>query len=685
MALSKPAFARRRSGASAGQEAGAAASAGAPVAFWLLLLTAGTPWLRYATAWGPIYPGQWLLVPTLAWALTRGPLALPDGRWKRPPLMPLAVFAGFVLALALLRRQWGTAVTLVPAAAALAAWAWAAYRLGRAGAPLGRFRTAAILFLAASLAVGVLAWLAQFRWPAACVLLNCDAAAPIPDAFRGGWYSNAQYMLALIALLPPVGGAFLESWRAGPRGPAQWLLTLVVAGAGLGLLAGMRWWGFLILALGLLLLGQALAADSQPADRLLLRGLVFFTVFSSIALYGTMSGYGTALLFPPGSARTLGVRHSLPSPVVLSSEAEVTETVQAVNTGSVALSASPERPLRLQALALFTPRSGGESRMAPAGEGSISRDLAPGEATDVTVRLRVPAWMNQGYLSWSAEDETGRSIGLAEGMHQGFRFVNGDYTPLSEGGDDALSALAARARVPALALPAGGPRRSLVEPVLSDAFDTLFFSPLWGQAGPSRPPGQVFDPARPFLLQVLYQYGLIGLGLVGWFLIDLMRRAVQLGFGRRTLAGLGWRLVPVSVPLLALLGLLSGEWGRFHSWWGCVLLGGYVQGVHARVFPQRQGAVGPAGWGQPARRIAAGLRALGAIARRPRRAAAWPRAAARGLRVPARAALFALRVPVALAGWMAPWVLRLRFRRRYRAGGRWKAPAPRRFPNRGRR
>ena len=659
-------FARRRGGGTGGWKSGAPGSGGAPAAFWLLLLTAGAPWLRYVTPWGPLYPGQWLLVPTLAWALTRGPMAPPNGRWERPPLLPLAIFAGFALGLGLLRRQWGMVLTLVPAAAALAAWAWAGYRLGRGDAPVGRFRTAAILFLVASLGVGLLAWLAQSRWPAACVLLNCDPTAPIPYAFRGGWHSNAQYLLALIVLLPPVGGAFLEGWRTGAPNLSHWALTLVVAAAGLGLLAGMRWWGFLILALGLLLLGQALAADSQPADRLLLRGLVFFAVFSPIALYGTVSGYGTALLFAPGSARTLGVRHTLPSPVVLSSEAEVTETVQAVNTGSVALSASPERPIRLRALALFTPRSGGESRMAPAGEGRIARDLAPGEWMDVTVTLRVPPWMNQGYLSWSAEDETGRSIGLAEGKHQGFRFVNADYSSLSESGDDALSALAARARVPALALPAGGPRRNLVEPVLGDAFDTLFFSPLWGQAGMSRAPGQVFDPARPFLLQLLHQYGLIGLGLLGWFFTDLMRRGVQLGFGRRTLAGLSWRLVPVSVPLLALVGLLSGEWGRFHSWWGCVLLGGYLQGVHERVFPQRRGAFAPAGRRLPG----AGL---------------WPAAVAGALRTLARSAQAALQFPVALASWLVRSVLRLKFRRGLRAHGRWQAPPPRRFPNRGRR
>jgi len=47
------------------------------------------------------------------------------------------------------------------------------------------------------------------------------------------------------------------------------------------------------------------------------------------------------------------------------------------------------------------------------------------------------------------------------------------------------------------------------------------------------------------------------------------------------------RLAPVTVLLAAAVGLFSGEPSRFHSWWGCVLLGGFVQGVHERVFPSR--------------------------------------------------------------------------------------------------
>lgn len=601
------AFARTRLLGGRGGWSGAAGAGGAPVGFWLLLLALGSAWLRYPTPWGTLYPAHWLLAPLLAWALWRGPLAQParsawaGGSFEPPPLLPVVAGAGWVLLLTLLRAQWGAALTLILAAAALAPWAWAAYRLGLGGAPMGTFQPAAILFLAATLGVGLFAWWAQDQWPAACVLLNCDPATPIPFAFRGGWTNSAQYLVLLIFLLPPVGGAFLESWRGGSGGAGHWLLTLIVAGAGLGLLAGMRWWGFLILALGLFLLGQALAADRHPADRLLLRGLIFFSLFTPIALYGMVPGYGTALLFPAGSARSVGVRHTLPSPVVLSSEHEVAETVQVVNTGSVALSASADHPLRLLALVLFTPRSGGDSRMAAAGDARIVRDLAPGEAVNVTVPIRVPAWVSQGYLSWAAEDDSGRPIRLAEALHQGFRFVNGDYTSLSDGEDNTLSALAARARNSAAPLspafggtgpsagtgPLAGTRRSLIEPVLSDAFDTIFFSPVWGQTGAGQPFGQVFDPARPFLLQVLHQYGLIGLGLLAWFFAGLLRRAIHLGFSRRSAPSLTWRLVPVSVLLLAAVGLMSGELGRFHSWWGCVLLGGFVQGVHERVFPAR--------------------------------------------------------------------------------------------------
>jgi hypothetical protein len=562
------------------------------------VLSLGAPWLRLLTAWGPVYPGQWLLVPALAWALWRGPLARPRRHWERPPLLPLALFAAFVGALALLRGQWTVLLAWAPACAALAVWAYAAYRLGLRGAPLDTFVSAAIVFLGTSVIVGVLAWLAQAYWPAACVAFDCDPAAPLPFPFRGGWIGSAQYLLALVFLLPPVGGAFVESWREGAGGAQHWVLTAVVAAAGLGLLAGMRWWGFIVLALGLVLLAQALAPDRRPADGLLLRGLAFFTVFAPLALYGLVPGYGTALLFQPGSARALGVRHSLPNPAVLSSERAVPVPVQVVNAGTVALRASPQRPLRLRAVVLFTPRSGGESRMAEAGEARLTAELAPGAAAEAIVAVQVPPWIRQGYLSWAAEDDAGRPIGLAEGLHQGFRFVNADFTSLDDGGDNTLAALAARARAaaaPGMAVPTGGARRSLLEPVLGDALDSLFFSPVWGQAGSARLAGQVFDPARPFFLQVLHQYGLTGLGLLAWFFSATLRRAVQLGFGRRGGAALPWRLVPVAVLLWAAMTLLSGEPARFHSWWGCVLLGAFVQGVHERVVPPRA-PLGPPRW-----------------------------------------------------------------------------------------
>jgi hypothetical protein len=632
-------FASARSAGSAGLRGGA------PAGFWWAVLFLGAPWLRVLTPFGPVYPGQWVGVPLLAWALWRGALVRPDRRWERPPLLPLALFAAFALLLALLRGQGSVALGLALASAALAVWAYAAYRLGLGGAPMGSFIPASILFLGTSLIAGGLAWLAQSDWPALCVALDCDPAAPVPFAFQGGWISSAQYLLALIFLLPPVGGAFLESWREGPAGAQHWVLTAIVAGAGLGLLAGMRWWGFLVLALGLILLGQALVPDRHPADRLLVRGLIFFTVFASIALYGLVPGYGTALVFQPGTARALGVKHTLPNPAVLSSDHAVPVPVQLVNAGTVALSASRDRPLRLKAMALFTPRSGGESRMAEAGDALLVSDLAPGDAAEVTVAVEVPPWIQQGYLSWMAEDDAGRPIGLADTLDRGFRFVNADFTSLAEGGDNTLSALAARARAAAgMALPSAtaerlsrgadnAGRRGLVEPALSDAFDTLFFSPLWGQAGSARLGGQVFDPARPFFLQVLHRYGLIGLGLVAWFFTGLFRRAARLGFGRRGGAPLMWRLVPVTVLLVAAVGLLSGEPARFHSWWGCVLLGGFVQGVHDRVFPPRAA-------GLPPRWLAGPLRVSGRVARAAARIVRGPPGMGYGL---ARGALALLR------------------------------------------
>ncbi|MFI5400678.1 MAG: hypothetical protein ACHQZQ_06480 [SAR324 cluster bacterium] len=584
MPLTRTRFASARSAGSMGTRGGA------PAAFWWAVLALSGPWLRVLTPWGPVYPGQWLCVPLAAWALWRGALVQPERRWERPPLAPLAAFATFVALLALLRGQGSAALATVLASAALAVWAYAAYRLGLQGASIATFVPAAVFFLGTSLIAGGLAWLAQADWPAACILGSCDPAAPIPFAFQGGWLSPAQYLLALIFLLPPVGGAFLESWREGASGAQHWVLTAIVAGAGLGLLAGMRWWGFVVLALGLILLVQVLLPDRHPADRLLVRGLIFFTAFAPIALYGLVPGYGTALLFQPGSARALGIKHTLPDPAELSSDHAVRVPVRLVNAGTVALGASRDRPLRLKAMVLFTPRSGGESRMAEAGAARLFRDLAPGDAAEVTVAVEVPPWIQQGYVSWLAEDGAGRPILLTDALDQGFRFVNGDFTSLDHGGDNTLAALAARARAaPGMAIPSAGTRRGGVESALSDAFDTLFFSPLWGQAGGAQPAGQVFDPARPFFLQVLHRYGLIGVGLLVWFWSDLFRRATRLGFGRRGGAPLRWRLVPVTALLVPVVGLLSGEPSRFHSWWGCVLLGGFVQGVHERVFPPRAG------------------------------------------------------------------------------------------------
>jgi hypothetical protein len=599
---------------------------GAPTAFWLAVLALGSPWIRVFTPWGAIYPGQWLLVPILVWALWRGPLVNPGGMGQGgarnlPPLMPLVLLGAWIGGVGLLRGQWGVVMTILLSAAALAVWAWAAYRLGRDAAPMGSFAPASFGFLALSLLAGLASWAAQAYLPQACRIWSCEAAAPVPFAFQGGWISPGQYLVALIFLLPPVGGLVVEGWRQGPARQSQeiWAhaaLALVLAAAGLGALAGMRWWGFGVLGFGWLLVGQALAAEPHPADRLLMRGLAFFLVLAALALYGMVPGYRATLVNQPGGARVLGVRHTLGSPVVLSSEHAMDVPVTLVNAGSIEVDASPTQPVRLQAKILFTPRSGGESHLAPAGSGHLLRNLAPGDTQTLTVSIQVPAWIAQGYLSWAVEDDSGRSIPLAQDVQEGFRFVNGEYSSLAESGDNTLTALAARARavaalVPPAANPQGlssGARRNLIEPILSDAFDTLFFSPIWGQSGPPRPPGQVFEPSRSLVLQVLHRYGLVGLGLLAWFFLDLMRRSVRLGFGRSFSAGLAWRFVPVSVLLLACMAIFSGEPARFHSVWGCVLLGGFVQGVYERRYPPRGSSRAPSF--APGRMLVGALQAL---------------------------------------------------------------------------
>ncbi len=575
----------------------------APPWAWALVLAAASPWLRVRWGLATIYPGHLALSGWLAWSLLRhGFFRAAAQAGSLLPLRAAAVGVAYVALASVLRGQWLTAAVALGAGLANLGWGWAAFALGRFGrVPLG-FQGGALLFLLAGLVVGTGQWAAQAWWPQGCAALNCDPLTPPPYAFTAGWNSSGQYLIALALLLPLAGEPLLAAWRSRNPSTERWALLAVGAAAGLGLLAGTRWWGLLVVGAGIVLLGQILLLDWQPSDRLLLRGLVFLTLFGAVALYGMVPGYLAGMVYPEGRARALAIVPAGSAvsgsavgdsgsggalPTALSSEQEAALPVSVTNSGSYALGATADQPAHIKALLLYTPRAGGETRVSPAGEALLSAPLPPGATARLVVPLRVPPWVSQGYLVWSAEDHGGQPLVVVEEASRGLRFVNVDYTALDKPTENPLTALARRARdfqaltqAPAAvnALRPGGPS-------ITDALETLFFSPIWGQA-PRESRSLPVDPRTPLLFQLLGRYGLLGLGLLVWFWLDLFRRSYHLAFGRRAGAGrMAWRLVPACVLLLGMVALFSGALGDYHSLWGCFLLSGFVQGVHARVYP----------------------------------------------------------------------------------------------------
>jgi hypothetical protein len=549
---------------------------------WALLLALAAPWVRIPAGAALLYPGHLVLSVWLGWGLLR--LGWPSLR-ANAPLKPALALALFMLVCSLLRAQWAAAGLVLAGGAAVYVWGWAAFEVGR-NPPPRHFATGAMLFLVPALAVEPVFWALQTYWPGACGWLNCAAAPGAPYPFRGGWVSQGQYLVMLILLLPYGGELLLLAFRGRGGAARRAFIVALTAAAGLGLLAGARWWVFAEVALGLLLLAWVLRADHHPADRLLLRGLAFCAVFGAVVLYGILPGYLGLLVTSGADARALGVVIARAG-AGLSSERVTPLPVRVVNTGWTPLRASERAPIRVEALLVFTPRTG-ETRTHIAGEGWLRQVLEPGEGADLTVPVRLPPWVNSGYLTWLVQDFGGASIPLAAGMERGFRFSNAGFYGLDFAAENHLTALAARARALAHREPAAAAsmRSPAIESLLGDAIDTLFFAPLWGHGPVLRPHPFPFDPARSLFLQLLHEYGLIGLGLGLWFYADLFRRSYQIAFTRhRGAVHLGWRLVPVAALLLAALGLFSGEAGRYHSLWGGFLLSGFVEGTYARLYP----------------------------------------------------------------------------------------------------
>ncbi len=550
---------------------------------WLAVLAAASPWVRVALGPVTLHPLHVLLTLLLGWALLRvDRQRLADD----VPLLPGAALVAWLALVTLFRWQWWALGGTLLGGGSLWLWGWAASAVGRQSPVPRHFAEAALLFLVATLLAGVAAWAAQWWLPDACLALNCDPHAGLPYPFRGGWHSNAQYAGVLALLLPLAAQPLVRSLRDPRAGRARLAMIALTVLAGLALLAGARAWLLPIVALGMALFAWTLAGDRHPMDRLLLRAMVFFTLFGAVALYGLAPGYLGPLVSGRSDPRAAGVVAPAGA-VVLSSDRATRVPIRLVNTGWADLRAGDERPLVVGALLLFTP-STGLTRAYPAGGLRIYQTLAPGEALDVTIPVRLPHWVNTGYLMWRLQDAAGTPIPVTEG-NRGFRFANASYYSLDQAGDNQLTALGSRAR--AFVTRAQPPPQDIglslaSDSLLGNAFDTLFFSPLWGHRGEQMPGGGPLDTVRSVWLQLLHGYGLVGLALGLWFAFRLLRQSWQVALAReRSGARLAWRLVPVSVLLLSAMALVSGEPARYHSLWGCFILAGFVEGAHARHYP----------------------------------------------------------------------------------------------------
>jgi hypothetical protein len=546
---------------------------------WLAVLVAAGPWLRVEIAPVTVYPLQWALTLVLGLALLG---ANPRARLAAdPPLLPWAALAGWIALLALLRGQWQALGWTLAGGGGLWLWGWAARELGRQTFAPRNFSLGALLYLAATLLAGLAAWGLEAYWPAGCRAFNCNPEAAPPYPFHGGWASNTQFAILLILIAPLLAGPLATGRRAlgGPR----WAVAALAAFSGLALLAGARWWTLLVAGAGLYLFARVLAWDAHPKDRLLTRGIGFGFAFAAVTLYGLFPGYLGILLGGARVARSASVEIAQ-SGIVLSSDRILPVPVRLTNQGWWKLTASEDDPLRVRALLLITPRTG-QTLSYPGGEALVTRTLDPGQRMDLSVPVRLPPWINTGYLMWQVDDAAGRAVDTGRGPNRGFRFANAGFYAL-DGADNNLTALSGRARAlgtRALPPPEDRVRIPGGDSIVSNAVATMFFSPLWGHSL-ADPAGKV--PLHPDLAvapQLLHAYGLIGLALAAWLALRILRQSWQLGTAQA--GGLTWRLVCVSTVLLMGLAATSGDPARYHALWGMLLVAGYVEGVFSGRYP----------------------------------------------------------------------------------------------------
>jgi hypothetical protein len=552
--------------------------------FWFGVLALSLPWLRIAVGPVAVYPGQLAFSLLLAFSLWRK-----GGLGLRPP-GPLLALGVYVAGLAAWRGQWAVALVTLGVLALHSLWGTAAYCLAYADRSDTTLSDALVLLLGGMLGTGLVAWGAQAAAPALCRALPCAEDGPWPYAFQGGAASPAQFLLFLVCLLPPLGDLLLRVTRSGRIDRGGRLLLAMAGAAAVAVLAGATLWRLLVLALGLVLLHQALApAGRQPVWRLV-RGPAAFLAFSAVMLYGLVPGYLSGLSSERGGGPLVRIALEEAAPRRLSSEQGTALALRVVNLGWNALGPDDGRPVRVGVRVLITPDSG-KARIYTGEAVPLPGTLAPGEARTLRLVVRLPPWLREGYLTWRAEDGRGRPIALARSSDPGFRFTNLGYRRLEQDSDNRLSALLRRAldyqaQTKPVEPPQPDPNGTFM--MMGDVVDTLFFSPLWGEPGPRPEHPYPFGLARPAFIQLLHEYGLIGLALAALFLWRLRVRALDVARAdARSGGGLGWRLVPLSLALLFVMGWFSPVLGTYHGLWALFLLAGWVEGRHARLFPRR--------------------------------------------------------------------------------------------------
>jgi hypothetical protein len=545
--------------------------------YWLAVLALAGPWVRVELGAWTLYPGA------VAAGLLLGATILAEGGWQVAlrPLAPLLLLGAWVAAVAALRGEWATALVVAAVTALHFAWGVAALRMGLEGDAAGRVRPALVLLLAASLAMGLALWGVKAFWPAGCRALNCREHTPWPYAFTGGWGSSAQYLLLLLFLLAPLGGPLLTVLR-GPLLPRRWALPALSAAAGLGLVAGAPLWAVLLVGVGWALLARLLQPARRDPQRLVLRGLAAASVFALVLVYGLEPGYLHRLWGGEGALPPVRVSLPQPAPRALSSEVTQFLPVLVRNTGWSPLGAGSQGPLVVGLSYLVTPERG-STRTVDSVATVVAGTLAPGQAREVLVPVRLPPWVRDGYLTWRLALGDGTPVPLSAGSLPGFRFSNAAYRRLGLDPDNQLSALSERARAfheDTRPLIGTTPDAHSAGAVLGDVLDTVFFSPLWGEPE-ATPPGSAFAAQRSLLPSLLHRYGLIGLGLALWFAWRLFQRA--LACAER--GDLSWQLLPVAIVLLALAGLFTPALASYHAHWAFFLLAGFLEGRYARRYP----------------------------------------------------------------------------------------------------